>query len=334
MSRASAARRIAVAAAFGGGGLGAASASFSALIKAQAKLARERIGPASAAIPCSGLYGGQLAGAALSMVMIGDSSAAGLGVERADQAPAALIATGLAEAARRPVLLTSVARVGAESYHLEDQVTRALESGPHVAVIMVGGNDVTHRIKPEISVRLLDQAVRRLREAGCEVVVGTCPDLGTIEPLAQPLRWIARRLSRQLAAAQTIATVEAGGRTVSLGDLLGPEFAANPAEMFSTDGFHPSAAGYRAAADALLPSVLAALAFGPEPSGAPLLPGTRDGVRAVADAAVEAADSAGSEVSPTQVGGHDRGPWGRWAMLRRWPAPLASKEPAQSGQGR
>ena len=56
-------------------------------------------------------------------------------------------------------------------------------------------------------------------------MVGTCPDLGTIRPIAQPLRAYARRLSRELAAAQTIAVVAAGGRTVSLGDLLGPEFA-------------------------------------------------------------------------------------------------------------
>ena len=32
-----------------------------------------------------------------------------------------------------------------------------------------------------------------------------------------------------------------------LGDLLGPEFAAAPKEMFGPDRFHPSAAGYRAA---------------------------------------------------------------------------------------
>jgi hypothetical protein len=35
---------------------------------------------------------------------------------------------------------------------------------------------------------------------------------------------------------------------VSLGDLLGPEFKRSPSEMFSIDGFHPSAAGYAAAA--------------------------------------------------------------------------------------
>ena len=316
MSRASAARRIAVAAAFGGTGVGALSAFFRALVTAQAKRARVKIGPAEAALDSEDTHGGHLAGAPLSLAMIGDSTAAGLGCERVDQTPASLVAAGLSSQARRPVRVTSTAKVGASSHALDDQVTRTLAASPHVAVMMIGSNDVTHRINPEISVRLLDQAVRRLRDAGCEVVVGTCPDLGTIEPLAQPLRWLARRLSRQLAAAQTIAVVEAGGRTVSLGDLLGPEFAANPAEMFSPDGFHPSAAGYRKAADALLPSVLASLGFGPEPPRAPDAARGEE-VRSVADAAVQAAARPGSEVSAAQVGGRDRGPAGRWALLRR-----------------
>ena len=63
-----------------------------------------------------------------------------------------------------------------------------------------------------------------MREAGIEVVVGTCPDLGTIRPIAPPLRQVARRWSRRLAAGQAIAVVEAGGRAVSLGTILGPEF--------------------------------------------------------------------------------------------------------------
>jgi hypothetical protein len=180
---------------------------------------------------------------------------------------------------------------------------------------MIGANDVTHRVRPATSVRLLEMAVRRLRSAGIEVVVGTCPDLGTVEPIAQPLRYIARRWSRQLAAAQTIAVVETGCRTVSLGDILGPEFAAAPSEMFGPDRFHPSAAGYRAAAMALLPSVSAALGLWPDVADAPDVR-RGEGVRSVAQAAAEAAETAGTEVAPAEVAGRERGPRGRWALLR------------------
>jgi hypothetical protein len=121
-------------------------------------------------------------------------------------------------------------------------------------------------------------------------------------------------LSRQLAAAQTIVAVEAGARSVSLGDILGPEFAARPGEMFSTDRFHPSAAGYAAAATVLLPSLVAALGVGPNEEQPEAARG--EAVLPVAVAAVEAADEAGTEVAGVQVGGRDRGPRGRWALLR------------------
>src|SRR6185369_3345440 len=103
-----------------------------------------------------------------------------------------------------------------------------------------------------------------------------------------------------MAVAQTIAVVESGGRTISLGDLLGPAFEADPDRMFSSDRFHPSADGYAAAAAAILPTVLAAL------SPAPDLPPrytADEGVRSLAQAAAEAAAHAGTEVSAGQVGG-------------------------------
>jgi hypothetical protein len=181
-------------------------------------------------------------------------------------------------------------------------------------VILVGANDVTHRLTPTASVRLLGEAVRRLRDAGVSVVVGTCPDLGSIEPIRPPLRYLAQRWSRQLAAAQTIAAVEAGARTVSLGALIGPDFRTRRGEMFSVDRFHPSAAGYARLAAVLLPSVLAALDL---EIGPPQRPDLRagEGVDDVAHAAARAAAHAGTEVSGAEVDGAARGPRGRWAVL-------------------
>ncbi|MER0246998.1 SGNH/GDSL hydrolase family protein, partial [Streptomyces sp. HSW2009] len=188
---------------------------------------------------------------------------------------------------------------------------------PDTAVIMIGANDVTHRMPPAKSVRLLADAVRALRATGCEVVVGTCPDLGTIEPVYQPLRWVARRLSRQLAAAQTIAVVEHGGRTVSLGDLLGPEFAAHPTELFGPDNYHPSAEGYMTAAMAILPTLCAALGLWPEEERPD--PARREGFLPVAQAAAQAAAEGGTEVAAA------RGPWAQlFRRRRRLPADPAS----------
>ena len=158
---------------------------------------------------------------------------AGLGRRRARRPPGA---PARVRRRRRPVERSRASRS-----------TKALLTDPDVAVILIGANDVTHTVLPAASVRFLSEAVRRLREADVAVVVGTCPDLGTVSPLPPPLRQVARVWSRRLAAAQTIAVVEAGGRTVSLGSILGPEFAAAPALLFGPDQFHPSAAGYEAA---------------------------------------------------------------------------------------
>jgi lysophospholipase L1-like esterase len=343
MSRASSARRIAAAAVYGGGGLAGLGIAGMGVLLAEARMARRAIGqPFGASGPdSSGLYGDG-AGEPIELAMIGDSSAVGLGVDDPRHTPGAVLAGGLAALARRAVRLTVVGVVGAESRDLDQQIDGllAVTPLPHAAVIMVGANDVTHRLKPSESVRCLDLAVRRLRERGTAVVVGTCPDLGTVEPIPQPLRYLARRWSRQLAAAQTVAVVEAGGRTVSLGDLLGPEFVARPREMFSADRFHPSAAGYAQAAAALLPSVFAAL---------DLLPGdlaaqrpdlrTGEGMDDVAHAAARAVAEPGTEVAGAEMAGNTRGPRGRWALLlrRRLPrvplVPQRADRPAETSDG-
>ncbi len=333
MSRARVARRIAAGAAYGGGGIGLAGAAAAGLVLAEVHLARRRVGNGvSPHVPnADGRYGrtydipGEVP---LRLTMLGDSTAAGQGVHRAGQTPGALLASGLAALAERPVELRTVATPGARSDDLDRQVALVLadpDPVPDICVIMVGANDVTHRMPPTRSVRHLSSAVRRLRTAGAEVVVGTCPDLGTIEPVQQPLRWLARRASRQLAAAQTIGVVEQGGRTVSLGDLLGPEFAANPRELFGPDNYHPSAEGYATAAMAVLPTLCAALGLWPEEDRVDV--SRREGFLPVARAAAEAASEAGTEVTAAMPSG-PRGPWALLKRRRRRRVPEQEPAPA------
>jgi lysophospholipase L1-like esterase len=187
--------------------------------------------------------------------MFGDSMAAGLGVDSPDQLPAVVLARGLAEEAGRPVRLDTYAVVGAATKDLAAQVEQALLTPPEVAVIIVGANDVTTLTTVPDAVDGLERVIRTLMEAGCGVVVGTCPDLGVIKPIAQPLRAIARTWSLLLARAQRRAVARLGAIPVPLADLLAPEFLARPREFFSSDQFHPSAVGYEAACSVLLPAL-------------------------------------------------------------------------------
>ena len=271
------------------------------VLVAEAQLARRTIGNAEGDPPApSGWYGQGRGGPALKIALIGDSSAAGYGVDEVEETPGAILASGLAEAADRRVYLTSVAKVGAQSKDLQGQIDQVLPVEPHVAVIFIGANDVTHTVPIRTSQRLLGDAVRRLRDAGVEVVIATCPDLGTIEPIAPPLKQVARAWSRRLAAAQATTTLECGGRAVAMASVLGHEFVKFSDLLFGPDRFHPSAAGYARMASVILPTVLAALDLAPEEDvrpeyarGEALLP--------IDVAVLEAARHPGASVEPVDA---------------------------------
>jgi len=188
----------------------------------------------------------------LRFAVIGDSAAAGLGVDAAAELPGVLLARSLAEEAHRSVLLTTYAISGSTTRDLAAQVDRALADPPALALVIIGANDVTVRLSVRESAKLLERELTRLHAAGTAVVMGTCPDLGAIRPIQQPLRAVAHAWSRLLAKAQLAAVLRAGCAPVALAELLSPEFFARPDDLFSPDRYHPNAAGYAAAAGVLL----------------------------------------------------------------------------------
>ncbi|MGW5666722.1 SGNH/GDSL hydrolase family protein [Micromonospora sp. NPDC003776] len=199
---------------------------------------------------------GRTGAAPLRLVLLGDSSALGVGVARFEDTIGGQLAQLLAEGppARR-VHLSSVGVSGSRSTDLATQVARALlGERPDVAVVLIGANDATALTRPADAAAYLGSAVRRLREAHVEVVVATCPDLGAVRAVAAPLRQVLAWSGRRIARAQTAAVLDAGGTVVDLGTETGPVFRAD-AGTLCHDGYHPSADGYRVWAHALLPAV-------------------------------------------------------------------------------
>ena len=233
-----------------------------AALSRQAAVARRRIGKplGELALDADRVWRSKLDGDPVDLLLLGDSIAAGLGAERRKDTLGARLAKGLARAIQRPVRLHTAAVVGAESSALAAQLDGLPDDyRPDVALIIVGGNDGTHRITVAESTTQLRIAIHRLRARGIAVVVGTCPDLGALRPVPQPLRALGSRASRQLADAQAETATEAGAHPVSLRRAVGPFFVMDPEGMFSLDRFHPSALGYRRTADALLPVLITAL---------------------------------------------------------------------------
>ncbi|MDX6276262.1 MAG: hypothetical protein QOJ72_390 [Nocardioidaceae bacterium] len=288
-------------------GSGATLGGFYAFLVGEALLARRAIGTTDARPPSpDGVYGDDLPGRTIGCLVIGDSAAVGYGMVTSDTTPAGQIGLGVAHVLDAPVEMRCRAVVGAQTSDLMEQIDLAGDFQPDVAVIVVGTNDVTHQVRPSTSARQLAEVVTRLSEAGCEVVVGTCPDLGTVRPIRQPLRLVARLLSRQLAREQTVAVVNAGGRAVSLAGLLGKVFDEKRDIMFGADRFHPSATGYANMVSVLIPAVTASLRE-KEVSAAYAYAGRPRDLMSVSDAAAEASQHAG-----TQVVKH-----GRWATVLR-----------------
>ncbi|SFB15896.1 Lysophospholipase L1 [Nocardioides alpinus] len=253
--------RAGMALAVAGGLAGATAYGARELLHRQAAQARRAIGkPLGEQAPAGDKHWKKKYGAPVDLLVLGDSIAAGLGAERPKHTLGGRLARGIARDTGRSVRLRTAAVVGSESSMLASQLTSLPPSyRPDVAVMVVGGNDVTHRVPVADSVRHLAGAIDELRSRGAEVVVGTCPDLGALRPVPQPLRALGSRASRQLAAAQREVALERGAWVVSLSHVVGPFFITNPDEMFSLDRFHPSAHGYKRTARAMLPSVLAAL---------------------------------------------------------------------------
>ncbi|WP_216915742.1 SGNH/GDSL hydrolase family protein [Nocardia noduli] len=195
------------------------------------------------------------------LMIFGDSTAAGLGCADCEEVPGVRIARGLAEATGMSIRLSTKAICGATSKGLSGQVDAMFVAGPppDAAVIFVGANDVTKKHSISASAHRLGAAVARLHDAGAVVVVGTCPDLGTVAAIPQPLRTIVHNWSVRLAKAQFGVSADAGAHPVPMGD-LGPQFLTSPDRLFAADGFHPSADGYALAAGHILPVLVTALA--------------------------------------------------------------------------
>src|SRR3954454_21280317 len=135
------ARRIAkVTGASVGVGAGLAATGFAALagvMWGEGKLAKRRIPVATDPPPASDNIIWAAPGVSstrppIRFAIAGDSSAAGYGTYRERDTPAARFAIAISEVARRPVHVTSVAVVGAESKDLESQIDALIARPPEL----------------------------------------------------------------------------------------------------------------------------------------------------------------------------------------------------------
>lgn len=208
-----------------------------------------------------------VAGAGLRLFILGDSSAAGVGVATQDEALSGQLARRLVERCGRPVAWRLAARTGSALTDLPGLLQA--HGGPaDLALVVVGVNDVTG----QTALRAWRAGLATLHHAllartGARAVLYSgLPPMHRFPLLPQPLRLYLGGQARRLDAALAAFAQEAGAHHVPLPDL-------GDRTLIAEDGFHPSAAGVRLWVASLAEA--AAQALGPTASSSPSLSTTR-----------------------------------------------------------
>jgi lysophospholipase L1-like esterase len=183
------------------------------------------------------------------VVWLGDSTAAGVGASAAPGALPSQVEDGLGAAdASLAVLAVSGSRAADVR---ADQVPKVAGLRPDLVLISVGANDTIHLTGRGAFRRNYEELVREL-PPGVPVVLLGVPDMGAIPRFAQPLRAVTGWRGRTLDAEVRGVAAATGAFYADIAGPTGPSFRRHPGRYFAADEFHPSDAGYRLWADAVL----------------------------------------------------------------------------------
>jgi lysophospholipase L1-like esterase len=209
------------------------------------------------------------AGPRLRMAVLGDSTTAGVGVERAEDSLPYRIAAHIAEAESRPVHVVSYGWAGARVADLaRSQLPRALEplratetesflAGADVVAIVIGSNDATHNTPPgrfRADLRRVLDGIRDAAPAARVVLAGIPAFRGALRGV-EPLIFLADQYARLLRPISRSEAERAGAAYADLAAEVPPRIRGRT-DVLSRDQFHPSAVGYAAWADVIAEALL------------------------------------------------------------------------------
>jgi len=183
-------------------------------------------------------------GRPLVLVVLGDSTGAGVGASDVDHGYPRLVARMLAAGAGRPVELRVLSVSGARVGDVRtNQLQHVAALNPDLVLLVVGGNDVVHLTRRSSARRDLREVIQRCSRTGARLVVAGVPAMGTTRRVAEPLRSLIRLVAHRLDMVWREETSAAEAVRVELAAETGPAFAAD-GTLFSDDLFHPSDTGY------------------------------------------------------------------------------------------
>jgi len=188
----------------------------------------------------------------LRLLIVGDSSGAGVGAATQSEALAGRLSTSLAERLGGSIHWQLLARTGNRSADSLQQLRDATLEPADLMVTALGVNDAVGQVGARHWARQLE-ALHQLAVQRCGVrysLHSAVPPMHAFPLLPQPLRWLlgahAMRLNRALSRSVL-------GRSDRGMQAMPPHLhqAGGAAALMARDGFHPNAEGYRLWAEAL-----------------------------------------------------------------------------------
>ena len=203
-------------------------------------------------------------GPRLRLAVLGDSTTAGVGVQRAEDALPYLLARHIADAESRAVHVVSYGWAGARVGDLARvQLPRALEPlratetdaflpGADVIAVVIGANDATHNTPPGRFRADLRTTLQRIRATApnARVVLAGIPAFRGALPKVQPLIFLADQYARLLRPISRSEALRAGVAYADLASRVPPRLRGRT-DVLSSDQFHPSVVGYSAWAEVI-----------------------------------------------------------------------------------
>jgi lysophospholipase L1-like esterase len=186
--------------------------------------------------PSSGSVG-TVTGPPLRIAVLGDSTAAGCGVDVHAAGFTGSLARELGARTRRPVQWQVVGQFGATARRIRYRLLPQVGADLDVAVLLAGGNDVMSGREPDEWRADLSAIVDSLMERAERVVAGV-PPFALFPSLPATLRrYLGERGDALDAASRQVCGARPGATWVTMTERPRPEF-------FASDRFHLSAAGY------------------------------------------------------------------------------------------
>ena len=220
----------------------ALTVSAAGLLVAEVLVARSGGTVAVNPAPPMGVAAGPPGTAGATVVWLGDSTAAGVGVTtEADTLPeqtAALLG--------RPIKLTVLAHSGDRIADvLANQLPQLSGMAPSAVFISIGANDATHLTARSAFRRDYGALLHALPSSVRRVVMLGVPDMGAPTRLAQPLRAVAGWRGQALNGdVRNLARRTPDAIYVDIAAMTGPSFRREPARYFAPDHYHPDPSGY------------------------------------------------------------------------------------------